>query len=128
MRTPSGSPLLRAGLSRRSQVGPCARCSLDYGRLPVSALLRGPLLHTPQGLAVVFWTVAYLAAAGVVWLFHLSPPFGKTLEVFFAICLVWPFVVFLTFIRDSKADFRSSWVTAAWVAFHGALPLFSAAI
>lgn len=96
---------------------------MDYGRLPVTDLLRGPLLHTPQGRAVLFWAIAYLSAAAVVWLFQLPPPIGKTREVFIALCVVWPFIVFLMFIRHSTSDFRSSWPTAAWVAFYGALPV-----
>lgn len=95
---------------------------MDYGRLPVTDLLRGPLLHTPQGVAVVFCAIAYLSAAGVVWLFELPPPIGRTLEVFFMLCVSWPFIVFLMFIRHSTPDFRSSWATAVWVAFYGALP------
>lgn len=96
--------------------------SLDYGRLPVTALLRGPLLHTPQGLAVVACAVSYLGAAGVVWLFQLPPLIGRTREVFFMLCVLWPCIVFLMFIRHSRPDFRSSWGTAAWVAIYGALP------
>ena len=79
-------------------------------------------MHTPQGLAVVVCAAAYLGAALVVWLFQWAPPIGKTREVFFALCFLWPFIVFLTFIRHSSPDFRSSWATAAWVAFYGALP------
>lgn len=103
-------------------VPPNVRRLVDYARLPVSDLVRGPLLHTPQGIAVVICALAYLNAACIVWLFQLPPPIGKTLEVFFLLCVGWPFIVFLMFIRHSPSDFRSSWATAAWIVFYGALP------
>lgn len=96
---------------------------MDYGKLPVTELLRGPLLHTPQGLVVVICAIAYLSSAGIVWLFQLPPPIGKTREIFFIVCISWPFIVFLMFVRDSTADFRSSWATATWVAIYGSLPI-----
>jgi hypothetical protein len=95
----------------------------DYGRLPVTELLRGPLLHTPQGLAVIGCSIAWLCAAGVVWLFQWPPPIGRSREVFYVLCVLWPFILFVLFIRHSTSDFRSSWGTAAWIAFYGALPV-----
>jgi hypothetical protein len=95
---------------------------VDYGKLPVTDLLRGPLLHTPQGLIVVVYALVYLGAGAVVWLLQLPPPIGKTLEVFLTLCLLWPFIVFLMFVRHSNPAFNPSWTTASWIAVYGALP------
>jgi hypothetical protein len=96
---------------------------MDYGKLPVTALLRGPLLSTPQGRVVLLYLVAYLAAAALVWLLQLPPPIGKTPEVFIELCIAWPFIVFLMFVRDSSPTFAASWATAAWLILYGALPV-----
>lgn len=95
---------------------------MDYARLPVTALLRGPLLHTPQGWVVLAYFAGYAAAAAGVWLLQLPVPIGKTPGVFFTLCLTWPFIVFLMFVRHSSPTFASSWGTAAWLALCGALP------
>lgn len=99
------------------------RCLVDYGGRPVTDLLRGPLLHTPQGLVVVIYAAAYVCAGALVWILQLAPPIGTTREVFGVLCITWPFVVLLMFVRHSSpTDFRPSWVTAAWLVFYGALP------
>jgi hypothetical protein len=90
---------------------------VGYNRLPVSDLVRGPLLHTPQGIAVVICVLANLNAACIVWLFQLPLPNGRTREVFFVLSLGWSFIVFLVFICHSPSNFRSSWIT-----FYGVLP------
>ena len=99
-----------------------SRCSVDYTKLPVTALLRGPLLQTPQGWVVLAYAVVYLAAAGVVWLLQLPPPIGKTREVFLSLCFVWPFIVFLMFVRHGSPSFGGSWSATAWLVVYGALP------
>lgn len=95
---------------------------MNYARLPITALLRGPLLHTPQGCVVLVYFVAYTIAAALVWFLQLPPPIGKTPEVFLTICLAWPFIVFLMFVRDGSPTFVASWPAAAWLILCGALP------
>jgi hypothetical protein len=99
------------------------RRSVDYGRLPVSRLLRGPLLHTPQGLVVVAWTGAYLLAALVAYLVGWSPWQGKFQSGFIALCFAWPVIVFVMFIRDNHPEFKRSWGRATWLVIYGALPM-----
>jgi hypothetical protein len=99
------------------------RCFVDYGRLPVSALLRGPLLHTPQGLVVLAWTGAYLLAALVAYLYGWTFWQGKFKLGFIALCFAWPALIFVMFIRDNRWEFERSWRKATWLVIYGALPL-----
>ncbi|QKV55946.1 MAG: hypothetical protein HT580_00675 [Dechloromonas sp.] len=49
---------------------------MDYTHAPVSKLLSGPLLKTPQGWVCIVATLAYLGAALFYSLTEADPPFG----------------------------------------------------
>jgi hypothetical protein len=100
---------------------------MDYSRRPIGEVLRGPLLHTPQGVACLVFSalsivgaLAYLAFPQIAnW-----PPF-RFKEVLFA----WPLIVFITFVRFSyNDDFAPSLNATLMVVLTGAFPFFGAYI
>jgi hypothetical protein len=95
---------------------------MDYTRQPVAALLRGPLLRTPQGNVVLLFTACYLIAAVLVGLFGFAPWAGWTSGKFVAVCLAWPLILFLYFVRDNQPSFLPSWSSATWLSLCGAAP------
>jgi hypothetical protein len=74
---------------------------MDYGNRPVTELLRGPLLHTPQGRVVLATASFYAVAALLSWLFGVNPLFANS-SAFFVVCLAWPFITFLYFGRPRR--------------------------
>jgi hypothetical protein len=92
---------------------------------PVSSLLRGPLVRTPQGWVTVasaiaswFWA-AYVVATGA------SEPIAQEPGRAVTLLIIWPFLVFLFYVRLSMPHFRSSWVQACLLAVSAlALPAF----
>jgi hypothetical protein len=99
-----------AGLApcRRSRLTSNVSRSMAYDHRPVTDLLRGPLLHTPQGWVVVATTVFYagLALAGAY--FGVSPSLAKSPSAFFVVCVAWPMITFLFFVRSSSPNFGAS--------------------
>ena len=81
---------------------------MDYTNRSVGALFRGPVLHTPQGRVVVASAVAYGLMALAVGVFDVTPPLGKSTSSAVAVCLFWPFVVFLMFVKQGLPEFKPS--------------------
>jgi hypothetical protein len=82
---------------------------MDYTHQPVSSLLRGPMLHTPQGWVVLASIGAYLILALLFWLGAIGLPLGKNLGSVVVVCLFWPFITFLLFVKHNISDFSPSW-------------------
>jgi hypothetical protein len=97
--------------------------SMDYNRRPVTELLRGPLLHTPQGWVVIATGLIYAVAALLGLVFGVNPLFAKTSSTFFVLCVGWPFITFLYFVRSSAPHFAPSKVRAVELAITAILPL-----
>jgi len=70
---------------------------MNYTNKPVSSLLRGPLLHTPQGRVVLASIGVYLILGLLFWLGIIALPSGKNLRAILFICISWPFITFLFF-------------------------------
>lgn len=88
---------------------------MTYANQPVAKLLRGPLLRTPQGWLVLaglagYWLLALLFGIGA-----LIPPLGKDLGSAVVVCLAWPLITFLYFVKNGLPDFEASWGRAAMV-------------
>jgi len=96
---------------------------MDYDHLPVSQLLRGPLLNTPQGKVVIASVPLYCAAALLGLAFGVSPLLIKSPSAFFTLCLVWPFITFLYFVRTSGPSFAPSRARTIEVLIAALVPL-----
>ena len=68
---------------------------MDYRGQPVTALLRGPLLHTPQGIAVLAFSALYLLLAALYAFADLAPRPGWRAASIIGLCLAWPIILFL---------------------------------
>lgn len=98
---------------------------MSYARRPLIAILRGPLLQTPQGLVVLIVCVAYLTLLPFVYT-NVVSLLGKTNETGAMICLAWPIITCLHFVREGVSttpEFRSSVPRALWLLLIGAVPL-----
>ena len=96
---------------------------MDYMSQPVSAVLRGPLLRTPQGRVALIFSVVYLFGALLFGIFDIAPPLALRTQNAVGICLSWPFIVFLIFVKEGAPSFAPSLARAAWLAFLAAFPL-----
>jgi hypothetical protein len=96
---------------------------VDYTRQPIGALFRGPLLHTPQGLAVLTFSVIYLLLAALFGLADVPAPQGWRLANIVGICLSWPIVLFLMFLKYSQPSFAPSWSGALWLTICALAPV-----
>ncbi|WP_132325295.1 MULTISPECIES: hypothetical protein [Methylomonas] len=97
---------------------------MDYHHLPVTDFIRGPLLTTPQGWVVVGFSVIYLG----IGLLTLFVEFPATLDLSAdktsAVCMLWPFLLFVYFIRDSGlSNFSPSLENTIWLVFWGMAPI-----
>lgn len=102
---------------------PPTLATMDYTRQPVSSLLRGPLLFTPQGRVVLASIGVYLTIALLCWLGVLKHPLAKDLSYVLIFCAVWPFITFWLFIRVSAPYFSPSWLQAVFVAIGAFMPI-----
>lgn len=96
---------------------------MDYSNQPLSNLLRGPLLNTPQGRVVIAAAISYLALAVFISLGLVVPPIKSGVSGAIAGCLAWPFFVFLFFVKNGLPSFKPSWFEAAFLAFCSVLPV-----
>jgi len=96
---------------------------MSYSKRPVSELLRGPLLHTPQGRVVLASALLYAGFAGLGLIFGVSPLLSKSASAFFLLCAAWPFITFLHFVRGSGPYFAPSIARALDLAFTALIPV-----
>lgn len=96
---------------------------MDYDRLPVAQLLRGPLLHTPQGWVVLASVALYAGLALLAALLGVSPTLAKTPGAFFVVCLSWPLITFLMYVRSNAPSFNASLSRAVHVAIVALCPV-----
>ncbi len=101
---------------------------MSYANQPVSELLKGPLLHTPQGWVVLISTGVYLVLAGLLWLGFIAPPAGKNIEASIVACIFWPLITFLFFVKTNLPNFSASWGKAFFVAISAFAPIAYACI
>lgn len=95
---------------------------MDYTNQSVSALIRGPLVGTPQGWVVVASAIAYAALALAFFVFGLTPPMGKSVGGAVVTCASWPGVTFLLFVKHGLPSFAPSWRGALFLAVGAAAP------
>jgi hypothetical protein len=94
---------------------------LDYGRRPVGDLLRGPLLHTPQGIVLVIVAGVYWVAAMLFWSGVLAPV--PSVESPALVCALWPLLMFVMFVYHSSPGFAPSWWETGWTVVYALLPV-----
>jgi len=100
---------------------------MDYTRESVAALIRGPLVSTPQGRVVIASAVAYAALAFAFLVLGLPPPLSKSIGSTVVVCASWPFVVFLQFVAQGLPSFLPSLSGAVFLALCAAAPALYAA-
>ena len=96
---------------------------VDFSNQPLENLLRGPLLHTPQGQVVIVVAIGYLALALLFGLGLVIPPIKSGVSGAIIGCLIWPFIVFLFFVKNGLPSFKPSWFEAAFLAVCSVLPV-----
>ena len=96
---------------------------MDYDRLPVTQLLRGPVLHTPQGWVVLASVALYAGLALLAALIGVSPVLAKTPGAFFVVCVSWPLITFLMYVRSNAPSFSPSLSGAVHVAIVALCPI-----
>ena len=96
---------------------------MSYANQPIGALLRGPLLHTPQGYVVLASIVIYAALAVAIAAFDLAVPVVSAGGNALGLCIAWPFVTFLFFVRLGAPSFEASRWQALWLSVAAFMPL-----
>ena len=100
---------------------------MDYTRAPLSEVIRGPLVRTPQGIACVALSILTILGGLACLAFPQLgtwPPFR-----FGGFLLIWPLVLFMTFVRFSyNDDFAPSPNATAMVVITGVFPFVGAYI
>lgn len=81
------------------------------------------MLHTPQGWVVLVSIGIYLILALLFWFGVIGLPLGKNLESILVVCLFWPFITFLLFVKHNISDFSPSWSRASFVAICAFAPV-----
>jgi hypothetical protein len=82
---------------------------MDYERSSVVSLLRGPLLFTPQGWVVLATALLCWTGVAYVWLTHEAGPMEAFQSRTVALFGLWPFLVFLFYVRLCTPHFQASW-------------------
>jgi hypothetical protein len=96
---------------------------VDYSKQSVAAVIRGPLVHTPQGLVVILAGVVYFGLALVFGATGITPPADQSTGSAVFFCLFWPFVLFLLFVKHGVPSFNPSWGNAAFLALCALMPV-----
>ncbi len=97
---------------------------MSYANRSITSLLRGPLLHTPQGLVVLVVLAVHLALLPFVHTGSISL-LGKSSTTGMVICLSWPLITCLYFIREGVSttpEFKPSVPRALWILLIGMAP------
>ena len=82
---------------------------MDYERSSVVSLLRGPLLFTPQGWVVLSTALLCWSWVGYAWLSYEAGPEEALLNRAISLFSLWPFLVFLFYVRLCTPHFQASW-------------------
>ncbi|MFM2058704.1 MAG: hypothetical protein RLY71_3089 [Pseudomonadota bacterium] len=99
---------------------------MNYTNRSVADLVKGPLVHTPQGW-IVMLTICIYAAYAVAHLLGTAPiQLTRSREAELALCVFWPCITCLFFVRHNLPDFTPSWSRAAQVAACAVAPLLAA--
>ena len=97
----------------------------EYGS--VSAFIRGPVVHTLEGLLFAFGTVASCLAAIATWwwpsLIGLRPELSLGYTILFGL---WPFVLLTVFVVFCSPHFRSSLYSSLGMFAAAAFPFYLA--
>jgi hypothetical protein len=82
---------------------------MDYERSSVVSLLRGPLLFTPQGWVVLATALLCWSWVAYLWLAHEAGLIDALQTRDVSLFGLWPFLVFLFYVRLCTPHFHSSW-------------------
>ena len=97
---------------------------MDYSRLPLMTLLRGPVLHTPQGLVLVVSSALYILLGVASLGFGDTVTSLDTVKKLWIGCFFMPVILFVLFVRGNSPNFSPSIPRALWGGFLAALPIF----
>ncbi len=81
------------------------------------------MLHTPQGWVVLASVALYAGLALLAALIGVSPVFAKTPGAFFVVCVSWPLITFLMYVRWNAPSFSASLSAALHVAIVALCPV-----
>lgn len=113
----------------RRQPSPDAQAMSDSGWMdqPLSALFRGPILHTPEGLIVVCGSLALLVFAVLSFLvpswIGLSPERSAVDAMTFGL---WPILLFVMYVRLCEPHFHAGVFSTLLVLGTAAFPFYMA--
>ena len=96
---------------------------MNYPQLPLSALLRGPVLHTPQGMVLLVASTVYVLVGLLSFAIGEKVATPSVAEKFGVWCLLVPLVLFVLFVRMNGPKFQPSKANAAWGTLLAALPI-----
>ncbi|MBC9248960.1 hypothetical protein A9179_01600 [Pseudomonas alcaligenes] len=94
---------------------------MNFSQQPISTILKGPLLSTPQGIACILFSAVAIITGTLYLLLPASLSSHKFLGFGGAI-FIWPVLLFVIFVKHSMNDFRPSWWATAMVSFYGLIP------
>jgi hypothetical protein len=95
---------------------------VDYFGRPLGELLRGPVLHTPQGIVLVGASVCYVLLGLALLAFgDALGALGK--KQLWLGCFVMPLLLFLFFVRNNAPGFEPSVKNAIWGVVLAGFPL-----
>lgn len=97
---------------------------MSFSWRPIGDIVRGPLIDSPQGRVVIVVAVIYVILIGWIGL-DMGLPFGKSKDGSIAICILWPIVTFLYFLREGLSttpEFKPSVLGTIWILIVGFAP------
>ncbi|MFM9915587.1 MAG: hypothetical protein ACKVOX_07255 [Rhizobacter sp.] len=81
------------------------------------------MLHTPQGWVCIATALVYLLLAVAIHLFGAPVSIGRTATTTTVICLFWPLITFLVYVKQNLPAFEASWSQALYLAVAAVAPI-----
>lgn len=99
---------------------------MDWSRQPISKVIRGPMLHTTEGLLLIIGSFVSLLFAFLAWLqpnlihlWHRSSTLGEV--VLFG---TWPIILLVIFVALGSPNFRPNWFTTLFMLCAVSFPFY----
>jgi hypothetical protein len=118
---------LRAAAKRESNPEGAAESNLGWCGVPLSEFIRGPLLHTPEGIIVILGGAtsclfALLAGFAPAWI-GLAPERSASNATLFGL---WPILLFVLYVKWSAPHFQPSIYTRIVLLIWAGIPIYLA--
>lgn len=116
---------LRSAAQRESNPALKIASDLGWGGEPLSALFRGPILHTPEGLIMLSGVLACLLFAllsffAPAWI-GVPPSRSAISTTMFGL---WPICLFICYIRTCAPNFQTSVYSSVLVLCYAGFPFY----